>query len=170
MSEFGFKEITLENWMKPDEVIKYFTGMDPPEGYVAQVLGAKLSGKVPREIRGLFEVARGAILYGCLFNPLYALGEEQLYRVAEAAVKCRCTQLAMPKKEKGWTRFSDRIEWLSKQGVISAVDMERWHALRGLRNSASHPERQSIVAPGAAVGFLYAAADDINALFGDAPK
>jgi hypothetical protein len=34
----------------------------------------------------LCEVACGALLYGCFFYPMFALGLEQLYRLAEAAV------------------------------------------------------------------------------------
>ncbi len=167
MSEFGFKEITAKNWLELDEVIKHFTGMDPAGEYVKAVLGAELSEKVPDGVRALFAVARGAILYGYVFYPLYALGEEQLYRIGEAALTHRCGQLAMPKKEKGRTTFWDRVEWLKEQGVISARDAERWHALRRLRNSASHPERQSLLSPGQAMGFLYNLAEDISALFDD---
>ena len=50
-------------------------------------LEPQLDDQVPRSIRQLFEVARGAMVYGAFYNPLYALGYEQLYRVSEAAAK-----------------------------------------------------------------------------------
>jgi hypothetical protein len=170
MSEFGFKEINSENWLKPDEVIQHFPSMRCMEDYVEVVLAPKLSEKVPQDIRALFEVTRGALLYGYLFYPLYDLAVGQLFRVGEAALIHKCTQLGAPKvkkkknKERKMT-FSDYIDWLAEKGVFSHDEADHWHTLRTLRNSASHATRQSIRPPGMAVGILDHVTRDINALF-----
>ena len=162
MSEFGFKKIDSENWLKPDELIQHFTGMECMEDYVAEVLEPRLSDKVPQDIRALFEVARGALLYGYLFYPLYALAAGQLFRVGEGAIAHKCVQLGMPKEKK---RFVERINWLMEKGIFSNDEADHWHTLRALRNSGSHATRQSIIPPGMAIEILAHIARDVNALF-----
>jgi hypothetical protein len=51
---------------------------------------------VPEPIRELFDVARGAMIYGWFFYPLFRLGEDQLHRVVEAAVVARYTRRRKP--------------------------------------------------------------------------
>jgi hypothetical protein len=162
MSKLGFKEIDAHNWLTPDPIVLQFAGMERATGYVQTVLTPRLSANVPEDIWRLFEVARSAVLYGYLFYPLYTLGMEQLSRVGEAAVASRCEQLGMPKDK---NKLSDRIDWLAEQGMFDRGEFSAWHALRRLRNSASHPAHQSIVTPGWAVGILDKVADDINGLF-----
>lgn len=165
MSNFGFKDIDAENWLEPDPVIRHFPGMQNQEDYVDAILAPRLSEKVPKDVQSLFEVARGALIYGYLFYPLYALATGQLFRVAEAAVAHKCTDLGIPK---GQRKFQHRIDWLVERGEIPLDDAERWHALRRLRNSASHPTSQMILPPGMAVGILGTIAEDIKALFDNA--
>jgi hypothetical protein len=162
MNKLPFKEIDAHNWLTADPVVLHFTGTEDSTDYVETVFAPRLSERVPEDIQRLFAVARGAVLYGYLFYPLYTLGMEQLFRVGEAAVASRCEQLGMPKDKK---RFSDCIEWLTERAVFDGVQSSRWHALRRLRNSASHPDRQSIVTPDQAIGVLGRVAEDINALF-----
>jgi hypothetical protein len=162
MGKLPFKEIDAHNWLKPDPVVLHFAGTERARDYVETVLAPKLSGNVPEEIRKLFEVARSAVLYGYLFYPLYTLGMEQLFRIGEGAIASRCEQLGIPKDKK---KFSDRIDWLAERGMFDRGEFSAWHALRRLRNSASHPDRQSIDTPGSAIGFLAALAEDINILF-----
>jgi hypothetical protein len=162
MSKLPFKEIDAHNWLNPDPVVLHFRGMEHATDYVRTVLAPRLSTNVPEDVRKLFEVARAAVLYGYLFYPLYTLGMEQLFRVGEAAVACKCEQLGIPKDKK---KFSDRIDWLTERGVFDRGEFSRWHTLRRLRNAASHPERQPIDTPGSVIGFLDAVAEDINALF-----
>ena len=73
MSEYGFKTITMENWREPDPVNDVFvtllpTGFRPTtiEDRVGDILESKLSDAVPLEVRRLYEVARGAMVYGTL--------------------------------------------------------------------------------------------------------
>lgn len=86
---------------------------------------------------------------------------EQLFRIGEAALRCKCRRLDYRKKKPG---FSDLIDFLVRKGVFDSHTAKRWDALRFLRNSASHLDRQSIYPPGMAIGTLERLADDINAL------
>ncbi|MDI6448984.1 DUF4145 domain-containing protein [Anaerobaca lacustris] len=162
MSDSGIKQLSADNWLMPDDVIRFFTGMERAEDYVAEVLGPRLSAKVPEDICALFDVARGTMLYGYLYYPLFTVGLEQLFRVGEAAIQHKCAQLAISKTKK---RFVDQINWLVERDALSAEEADGWHALRRLRNSASHPTKQSITSPGMAIGILYRLSEDINTLF-----
>lgn len=162
MSGSGIKQLSAANWLMPDDVIRFFTGMERAEDYVAEVLGPRLSEKVPEDIRALFDVARGTMLYGYLYYPLFTVGLQQLFRIGEAAIQHKCAQLAISRNKK---RFVDRIDWLVEKDVFSVEEADRWHALRRLRNAASHPTKQSITSPGMAIGTLYRLSEDINTLF-----
>ncbi len=95
MKNLGFKKLTVDNWTEPDKVSTLFARFSPVDGqarpitgdeWMRHILKPNLIDEVPKDIRALFEVARGAIAYGYFFYPLYTLAEEQLYRVVEAAV------------------------------------------------------------------------------------
>src|SRR4051794_31750552 len=104
MSEYGFKTITQENWRDPDPTNDVFVSILPSgirpttiEDRVSDILKPTLSEAVPLEVRRLYEVARGAMVYGTLFYPLYTLAAEQLGRVAEAALSHKYASLNGPK-------------------------------------------------------------------------
>lgn len=170
MGTLGFKDITLENWLQPDETLRYFKKSRPNgqldivsgDGYLEAALTPTLLKAVPENIQALFEVARGAVAYGYFFYPLYALAGEQLFRVAEAALKQRCKHLQVPRSKK---TFQDRINWLAESGIISDAEAARWQNIRHLRNKASHPTGQMISTPMDALGILATAAEEINSLF-----
>mgnify|MGYP001264884658 CR=1 FL=1 len=170
MTGFGFKEINLNNWLEPDDTLRGFVRISPDGQshtitgveYLQFILEPKLHLSVPSEVHGLFEVARGAMIYGYFFYPLYTLAVEQLFRVVEAALAHKCKTLGAPKSRK---TFEKRIEWLVKEGVISREDSARWHAARQMRNATSHPKSQMILAPGNAIGILERVSNDINSLF-----
>jgi hypothetical protein len=173
MSRFGFKEISSSNWLEPEDFMRAFVRIDPRAGpvemvakdWVEAIMSPALVSTVPEDVQALFEVARGAMVYGFLFYPLYTLAAEQLLRVAEAAVSHKCGQMHAPKRAK---TLDDRIKWLNENGAISDDQLLRWHATRELRNYASHPERQSIMTPGNAIGYVERTAELINNLFGGA--
>ena len=167
MWKFNFKELGSDNWLLPDETTRHFVGMKNADEYVKDVLGAKLSESVPKDIQALFEIARGATLYGYLFYPFFALAAGQLFGVAEAALVHKRDQLGMPKNKK---RFVDRIEYLEQQGVFSHDKADHWHTIRRLRNSETHVSSQSIIPPGHGIGLLYGLAEDINKLFENSEK
>lgn len=165
--EFGFKRLSQGNWLAVDPIWRAF-GMDveridPTDPWIADVLSYSLGPKVPIEIRKVFEVARGAIAYGLLYYPLLTVGTEQLFRVYEIAATIKCEQLGAPIAET--KQFIRKIDWLRKQGVISAGDHVRWDSARQLRNHASHPKMQSIVGPNMALDMLEGTSAMINSLF-----
>jgi hypothetical protein len=68
MSELGFKRLTPENWLEPDETLKIFVRL-LPSGETQPVTGTDwlnfileptLNPAVPDDVRKLFEVARNA--------------------------------------------------------------------------------------------------------------
>ena len=171
MGKLGFKEISLQNWLQPDKTLTHFKKIGSngrldtitPEDYLQEALTPRLLTAVPENIQALFEVARGAIVYAYFFYPLYALAEEQLFRVAEAGLKERCRQLKMPTTQP--RGFASSIKWLADSGASSQAEATRWHYIRDLRNAASHPKDQMISTPGDALATLAYVAQEINRLF-----
>ncbi len=170
MTRFGFKEILVDNWLEADLVMLSFVKISPEgesvpmsgEDWIASILNTALDETVPDDVQALFEVARGAMIYGYFFYPLYTLAAEQLFRVAESAVHQKCKSLNSPSSVRSYSR---RIDWLVANGVIPREEVPRWHNMRELRNAASHPVHQTIVTPGNAIGILERAAESINQLF-----
>jgi len=168
MTGFGYKQITKENWIIADRISASFIQSPGPdtinkgEAYLDMILKPILSERVPIEIIKLFEVARGAIAYGYFFYPLFTLGLEQLFRVGEAAITFRYKLLGSNIARHG---FKSIIDELFKHKILTEDEKNRWHALRILRNCASHPDNQSIFAPGQVIRSLSLLAEDINRLF-----
>lgn len=156
----GFKKLNLENWLLADPVCATQV-QGGPDAWIRMVLKPRLSQDVPIDVRRLYEVAQGSLAYGFLFYPLLTLATEQVFRVGEAALREKCVEMGAASE----MRFAQRIEWLAERGVISAIDQERWSGARELRNSTSHPGRQMILPPGAALSLFTRMADDINKLF-----
>ena len=166
----GFKELTLGNWDQPDPANEVFgrisrivgphkmTGAD----WAREFLSVELKPQVPEQIGELFAVARGALVYGWFYFPMYLLGEDQLHRVLEAAGKLRYIELGGPRARPS---FKHAVDWLIACAVIPAEDHDRWDSVRDLRNAASHPERQGAIAPGAVLRTIRETAHDINRLF-----
>ena len=132
------------------------------EDYLHCILRLELLESVPSDVKALFEVARGAMIYGYFFYPLYTLATEQLFRVVEAAVLRKCKDLEAPKSKQ---TFQQGIEWLISEGIIPVSAKPRWDAVRQLRNSTSHPNSQSIITPGIAIELLEKIARQVNSLF-----
>lgn len=171
MPRFGFKELLADNWLEADSGMRAFFIFGPLlkpipttcRGWVAAILKPQLDEQTPEDVQALFEVARGAMLYGYFFHPLYTLAIEQLFRVGDAAVQHKCKALKAPLSCKS---FNCQITWLAKNGVISADDSRWWHDIRVSRNAASHSARQHIAPPGLAAFYLEQVAQGINDLFG----
>lgn len=177
----GIKKLTEANWLEPDDVSRTALARLTPDGktilldqsdYLCAILKPQLSPKVPDDVKSLFEVARGAMIYGWLFYPLFALGAEQCYRVVEASVGHRYQQadgerFVRRDKKAFEVTLSEKLKWLMAKGVIPKEKESMWHSLRELRNMASHPDRQSIYDPKMAIETLHHCAHDINSLFDD---
>ena len=169
-THFGFKRITEENWLEADAGSAMFGGIASDgqvrafqgEDWVQRFTQPQLNSSVPQAIHKLFEVARGCLIYGYYFYPLYTLGQEQLFRIVEAAVMQKCKIMGAPI---GVRSFRNGVEWLIKQGVFDRAEVDRWGAIVELRNLASHPHEQRIIPPNWALSELSNVADDINTLF-----
>jgi hypothetical protein len=173
MQNLGYKQITKETWLKPDRISTSFLLVPPETGvddikkgemYLDMILQPCLNEDVPIEVRKLYEVARGALVYGYFFYPLYTLACEQLFRVGEAAITFRCNLINSRRVKR---TFEKKIEFLFEQGILNDLEKQRWHTLRELRNIASHPEDQSIYPPGPIIGILIQTVEDINKLFSE---
>lgn len=170
----GMKKISLENWNERDTIHDSFVGVLPsgkavplkPDDWTRLLLASELSERVPENVNVLFEVARGSMVYGYYFYPLYALGTEQLFRVVETAVSEKCRELGAPNSK---SRFADKIRWLATKKAIQFAEGETLEMVRNLRNLASHPESQAILPPAVSVDMVDRITNLINALFAE-PK
>jgi len=171
MPDLGFKKLTKENWLRPDRISDAFLIIPNEtqdqknkkgEIYLEMILKPSLSDNVPIEVRKMFEVARGALVYGYFFYPLFTLACEQLFRVGEAAITIRCDRINTRASSR---RFEKKIDFLFANGVLNEQEKQLWHALRTLRNISSHPKDQSIYTPGQVIQTMNRIVEDINELF-----
>jgi hypothetical protein len=166
-SSFGFKRISVENWLSVDPawsgVVMSSSRPDPSEAWVFDLVTCELDPSVPLPVRKLFEIARGTLVYSLMFYPLLTLGTEQMFRVFDTAVSAKCNTMRAPAKVKV---FAQKVDWLASQGVIRSEQQNRWHAIRHLRNEASHPADQNILPPSEALTIVAIAIELINPLFG----
>jgi hypothetical protein len=167
----NFKTLTEENWTEPDPVLRHFVAVSRRDGTVKRLAGDDWAGHflsihlaedVPHEVQELFDVAKGVCIYGWFFYPLYHLGEEQLFRVADTAVAAKCKQMGGPDLE---TSFGRRLDWLKARAVLSANERRWWDSIRQLRNLASHPDFQSIHPPGSVLRMFRDVGQRIDELF-----
>ena len=166
-----FKEINLDNWSEPDETSLIFCEMDKKTGDVSFMSGndwakyflePQLSSQVPIPVQRLFEVARGTLIYGFYFYPLYTSGIEQLSRVSESAITEKCLSLSIKKRKDS---FAEKLKALKNQNIITEADFDFWDDTRSLRNYFSHPENQNLFPPGVSFGMLKTLTQKINELF-----
>jgi hypothetical protein len=168
-----FRQITVRNWTERDPTNENFAmpgklGMRAMTGndWAGLFLDVELVARVPEPVQSLFLVARNTLLYGHFFYPLYTLGSEQLYRVADAAALHRYRDLGGPKtKRSSDPAFKARIGWLREHGVIADERAPQWEGFRELRNDSSHPDMQSVFTPGNAYTVLRAIAECVCALY-----
>jgi hypothetical protein len=173
MSELGFKNLSVENWLERDPTIDIWGRTSLIDGSMftptadqraEDFLQPQLGQQVPLQVRRLFDVARGALLYGYFFYPLFVLGSEQLFRVVETAVSEKC--IAMKANRKIRTgKFEAKLNYLRQEGVIPESEWIRWDATRELRNLASHPDQQTIYGPPEALRTLWITREQIHLLF-----
>ncbi|MCC8996647.1 MAG: hypothetical protein LM517_06275 [Nitrosomonas sp.] len=169
MTNLGMKIITHENWMNRDPLMKNLIMLQDGKisimsagDWAILILEPKLSETVPLEIHKLFEVARGAMLYGYFFYPLFTLAFEQLLRVAEAAISEKCRQITT---NKIGNNFKNKVDYLNKNQFFSDEEYTKWQSLRNLRNIASHPNEQTILPPGITIECISNISGLINSLY-----
>jgi hypothetical protein len=168
------KQLTKENWLEVDPIVASGLFVRPsmtdqtivpvtPEDHVERILIPQLAPSVPPQIRDLYEVARGAMLYGTRFYPLFTLGLEQVARVAEAAAMAKATLVGIPLGRR--TTFSRVLDDLLTKDILTKKEHAEWSLIRELRNIASHPSQQTILPPGEATHILRSFTATMNRLF-----
>lgn len=167
----GFKKLTKENWKSPDPFNDYFVMLNLYTGEKFKItdderadefLKIELDTSLPIEVRRQFEAARGAMLYGCFFYPLFALGADQLLRVAESAVTHKCLIRGLAKKS---ARYEIKLQKLKDAGYLTADEYDEWDLLRKMRNESSHSKIQTVFPAFEAISILKNIAGKINRLF-----
>ncbi|HQU81689.1 MAG TPA: hypothetical protein PKY59_01100 [Pyrinomonadaceae bacterium] len=167
----GFKKLSKDNWRLPDPINEYFIKLNLYTGEklsvsdderVEEFLNVELAPEVPIDVLRQFEVARGAMLYGCFFYPLFSLGADQLMKVAESAVTHKCLNHGLAKKT---ARYEIKLQKLKDHNYLTATEYNDWENLRKLRNELTHSKMQNIFPPFEAKFFLKNIADKINKLF-----
>ncbi len=162
---YGFKRLTIDNILQPDTLgIQCDIKKEQWMSCAYDFLKPQLSETVPDGTKALFEVARGTMVYGLFFFPLYSMGTEQLFRVAENALRQKCIALGMQFKD-GKMYFGDMLGRLTKKSVISKDRRQVWECFRQLRNIYSHPGNQTIITPALAEKTLKTITEQINLLF-----
>jgi hypothetical protein len=167
------KHLTPDNWLEPDPANSMWVRLSVvgpipirPQEWTERLLEIGLGDAVPLDVRRLFAVARGAMVYGSLFYPLWAFGSERLFIVADAAVATKYEAVGGERRANGRRpSYHARLGWLRDQGVLNQASFERWDTLRRFRNSTAHPEMQTLFMPTHALTFLTSVARDIDALF-----
>lgn len=162
MTNLGFKKLTKDNWLEPDEVVLSLMCFSNINEWLREILKAKLINIVPIEVQKLFEVARGALAYGYFFYPLYTLAGERFFRVVETAITIKCNVLKAPNSI---DTFQKKLKWLINNKVIPESEEGEWDSIRILRNITSHPKNQNILPPGPIINKMKYIADKINSLF-----
>ena len=177
----GVKHLTTHNWLEPDLICLKFgelnlaTGqrrLPTGESWAAHFLAVDLAPTVPTEVREMWEAARGLLLYGWFYYAIYAIGEHQLRRVADAALLHRYRQAGgPPNKKRGaedeirWPDLMKRVDWLISAGVIPAETRSRWNLVRELRNETTHASIRHLTPPHDVLRVLELLASEIDALF-----
>jgi hypothetical protein len=118
VANLGFKKLTVDNWLQPDEASSSFARISPIDGKLFPVTGndrllvilePNLEETVPFEIRKMFEVARGALAYGYFFIPYTPLLQSNFFgfwrwRFFSSARKLERQLHGVPLR-KGWNIF-----------------------------------------------------------------
>lgn len=169
----AFHRLTAEDWNLPDPLSER-CAISAPDGSPIEMdgnawaelfLSVELDTSVPEDIHDLFAIAKGTLAYGWFYYPLYDGGQQQLFRLSEAAAFHRYRELGGPMKR---PRFQEMIVWLEEQHAIDGAAVELWHALRKMRNEGAHPKQRSVVPPGHVSRVLGTVASAVNALFASA--
>ncbi len=174
-THYEIKKLSAANWQAPDVATETWRAMTAAakveKDWLRYFLAPTLGSGVPMELAKLLEVAKGVMIYSWYFYPLATLGAEQCFRLYDTATRIRCEQLGIPTKavtKKGVEKdipFGENIKSLVKRGIIQEADQFRWDAIRELRNSSSHPGRQTILTPGDAQMILRVVVELLNDLF-----
>lgn len=170
MKDLRFKKLDETNWLEPDKAMQSFGHIDNngnlqslgSSDWLEQIFAPRLDDNIPEDIHILFETARGAMIYGYFFYPIFSFSSEQFTRIAETAINKKCEEVGTPKTVQG---FRKKIRWLVNNTFISKESAGKWQRIVFLRNHYSHPTFQNIVFPSMAIDLMTEVAGSINELF-----
>lgn len=183
MGDIWFDDLSEDDWLSRDgrfdaEAREEGDAATGParEDWLAAVRGPCLSGQVPNEVARIFEVARGAALYGYFFHPLMTLAKRELYRAAEAAVRFKFRELDVTppglknrKLAKQASRdprdFGRMVGFLASRGVIPEDAAASWRAIAKSWEVVAHPEDGTLFSLAAVLKSLHRFAELINGLY-----
>jgi len=169
----GIKALDEENFLWADRVGLYFTPFglggapvvatrEEIDQRVKSFTDIRVSDAVPTELQILFEFAKGAMVYGLFFYPLYTLGWEQLSRVFEAAVTTKVSLLEPSLSE---SPLAKKVQWLKERGHLPASEVDKYDLFRQWRNRVAHPKAHTLVGPPDARRMLREMRDLLDYLF-----
>lgn len=184
----GRKFLTPKNILEPDPTSTMLVPLDPRAGvgksldaidWARSFLAPSLNDEVPREVRELFAAAQGLMVYGFFFYPLYALAEDQLFRVVDAAVTHRFLRAGgvlrvvrrhsvAEGREVEWREsppFRTRMRFLVSQGIVSQQEEPWWLVMWELRSLSSHPTISRLSPQTSTLRTLLVVGEKIDALF-----
>lgn len=134
------------------------------EQWVAFLLSFELGHKLPDDLQEMYRRAQACMVYGCYHYPLFTMGSEELLRFLESTLKAALLAFDAPRKVLK-SAFSQQIDWACANGLMDNTTAERWHAVRQLRNRASHKDDNMIVGPNHALMDLKLAKDFAEDIF-----
>lgn len=166
----AFHRLTIEDWQRPDPISEkcYLSALDGTaiemdgEAWAREFLSDELDPSVPADIHDLFAVAQGTLVYGWFYYPLFEDGQQQLFRLAEAAAFHRYRAVGGIEAR---PTFNGTIEWLQSRGELSQESVALWQTIRALRNDGAHAKRRSVTPPGHVSRVLTNVALAVNSMF-----
>lgn len=170
------KKLSTANWQEMDPTCRGFEHLNRhtgesgalfPDRWAQMLLALEFHDNVPENVRGLFDVARGSMLYGYYYYPLFKLGVDLMHRVAEAALSEKYRQCDGPqsKKKGGFVSFSSKLQWLSNNQHIDVEQKDEWEWVREMRNDGSHPRDVALYPPIPSLSHVEETIQRINRLF-----
>jgi hypothetical protein len=182
MIDVWLADWSADNWLSRDGKFdaeaagEGATEQPTRDEWLAAVREPRLLDEVPNEVQRVFEVARGAALYGYFFHPLMAVAEHQLCRAAEAAVRFKFRELDVTppglknrRLAKGPSRdprdFARMVGFLAPRGVIPKDAAASWRAIAKSWSVVAHPEDGTLFSLDAVLRSLHRFAELINGLY-----
>jgi hypothetical protein len=170
MERMDPKRLTADNFLLPDPLTGEFTGQDgdgrahrlSAVDRAHEILAIRIDEDVPEPVRNRFELARGILLYGFFWYPLWVQGTVEALQAAELALVAACEAAQGPKR---LNSAESRIEWLEKRRTLEAADAGTWTSLVGVRAALAEAGETPILTPRKSLDVLEAVSQAINGLF-----
>ena len=169
MERMDSKRLTADNFLLPDPLTGEFTGQDgdgrahrlSAVDWAHEILAIVLDEAVPEVARNRFELARGILLYGFFWYPLWVQGTVEALRGAELALETACDAEHGPKR---LSSAESRIEWLEKKGTLDTDTVHTWTSLMRVKDALADAGETPILTPGRSLEILETVAHAVNGL------